>query len=130
MVQLTWDEEYKDELGGRQRVQISVMYFRWRTEEFRKVSAGFLGILAAVNAVGKPVQLPTSQLWAEPRHDQPLQVDAATAKQIYEELAPFMRLKPTPPDQDSERFKGPKRFTSRQVRFRGEDGIWQSRDLN
>ncbi|PMD17100.1 hypothetical protein NA56DRAFT_662420 [Hyaloscypha hepaticicola] len=44
LVQLTLDEPFTDNLGGHQCLQISVLYYRWRTEEFLKVSSAFLGI--------------------------------------------------------------------------------------
>jgi hypothetical protein len=53
LVQSSMDEVYTDKLGGRQRVQICVLHYRWRTEDFRKVSSGFLGILAVLSAIGE-----------------------------------------------------------------------------
>lgn len=44
LVQVTMDELSTDRLGGRQRLQISVLYFKWRTEEFRTVSSGWVSI--------------------------------------------------------------------------------------
>ncbi|KAK3687872.1 hypothetical protein B0T22DRAFT_439454 [Podospora appendiculata] len=51
LVNLIWDQDCVDELGGRQRLHISVLYFLWKTDEFRAVSAGFLGILAMLSAI-------------------------------------------------------------------------------
>lgn len=128
VVQLTWDEPFTDELGGQQRVQISVLYFRWHTEEFRKVSSGFLGVLAMVSAVdrhGEPYEPPPLKV----RRNQPLQMDAVSMKQIYDEIAPHMRLKPIESDRDSARFGGSKKTLSRQLKFRDDDGVWRTVDV-
>ncbi|KAF4993325.1 hypothetical protein FDECE_13440 [Fusarium decemcellulare] len=130
MVQLTWDEALTDELGGQQRVQISVIYFRWQTDEFRKVSAGFIGIIAMVSAVdfaAKPYEPPPV---AEMRSEQPLQMDAAALKAIYDELAPHMGFLSVKSDEDSGRFTGPKKFLSRQLRFRDDNGVWVTGDAS
>ena len=125
VVQLTWDEPFTDELGGQQRVQISVLYFRWQTEEFRKVSAGFLGILAMISAVdmhSEPHEPPPLKV----QRDQPLQMDADALKKIYDEVAPHMRLKPMDSDRDSARFDGSKKTLSRQLKFRDGGGVWRT----
>lgn len=126
MVQLTWDDPYTDELGGKQRVQITAIYFRWRTEEFRKVSAGFIGIVAMISAVdnhGKPYEPPPLR---KTPHDPPLQMDAAAMQAIYDELAPHMRLLSKGCSQDSGILARPKRSISRQLQFRDEYGVWRT----
>ena len=129
MVQLTWDNPYTDDLGGQQRVQITLIYFRWRTEEFRKVSAGFIGIVAmisAVDACAKPFEPPTTR--GIP-HDPPLQMDSAVMQAIYDELAPHMRLLSKGGSQDSGILARPKRTVSRQLKFRDDDGVWRTVDV-
>lgn len=129
MVQLTWDGPYTDELGGQQRVQITVLYFRWHTEEFRKVSAGFMGIVAMISAVdvyAKPYEPPTLR---KVPHDPPLQMDAAAMQAIYNELAPHMRLLSKGGSQDPGILAGPKKTISRQLKFRDDDGVWRTVDV-
>lgn len=128
MIQLTWDEPFTDELGGQQRVQISVLYFRWRTDEFRKVSSGVLGILAMLSAVdrqGEQYEPPPLKI----RRDLPLQMDKASMKKIYDEVAPYMRSKPMESDRDSARLSGSTKVISRQLKFMDDDRIWRSVDI-
>ena len=127
--QLTWDEPFTDALGNIQRVQISVLHFRWKTEEFRKVSSGFLGILAMIRAAetqGKVyVQPPPVQV----RRDQPLQINSVMRKKIYDAVAPHIRFKPTEPTeiyQAPARMDGTQKGQSRQLKFRGDDGVWRT----
>ncbi|KAG9187004.1 hypothetical protein G6011_10112 [Alternaria panax] len=125
VTQLTWDEPFTDALGGRQRVQISVLYFRWKTEEFRKVSSGFLGILAMICATGPQDGTNVLSPMVEPRRPRPLQMDPATTKRIYDEIAPYIRRN------QLETYKACTNVTpfdkgqSRQLRVRGDDGIWK-----
>lgn len=128
MVHVTWDQAYTDSLGGNQRVQVSVLYYRWKTEDFRKVSAGFLGVSAMVSAVdvdGTPWKPP--QLKADPRRDR-LTILPGFEKEIYAQLAPHLRLPISGSDGDSQRFKGPKRILSRQLKYMDEFGTWHSLD--
>ncbi|KAF5970433.1 Armadillo-like helical [Fusarium coicis] len=130
MVQLTWDDHFTDELKGQQRTQISIVYFRWKTEEFRKVSSGFIGILAMVSAVdvfARPYEPPPV---TEAQREEPLQIAAVTMKKIYDELAPHMRLLSSNIEQDSSRFTGPKKVVSRQLKFRDDDGVWRTADIS
>ena len=77
-----------DRLGGHQRIQISVLYYRWRTENFRKLSPGFLGILAMIGAVGKQKEIVYDTLPAQTAREQQLQIDAAAAREIYKIIEP------------------------------------------
>jgi hypothetical protein len=126
VVQLTWDEPFIDALGGLQRVQISVLYFRWRTEEFRRVSSGFLGILAMVCAAEtqeKPYVQPASvQLQRGPA----LQIESVMRKKIYDKLAPHIRLRPMERHQPPQEAMEVKKGQSRQLKIRGDDGIWRT----
>ncbi|KAI9697884.1 MAG: hypothetical protein M1820_007671 [Bogoriella megaspora] len=83
LVQCSMDEVYTDILGGQQRIQISVLHYRWRTEEFRKVSSGFLGILAMVSAIGKKKEPGCVKVMPRRLREQPLEIDLATAIEIY-----------------------------------------------
>lgn len=128
IVELTWDNTFTDELGGRQRVQISVLYFQWRTEEFRKVSSGFLGILAILSAVdlsGTRYEPPSAKVM----QNQPLEIDATAAKRIYDEIAPHMRLKPMEGNGDFAKLSGSKKISSRQLRYRDNEGVWRSENV-
>lgn len=125
MIQLTWDDHLTDELGGQQRAQISIMYFRWKTEGFRKVSSGFIGILAMVSAVNVSAEPYEPPPLTEMHRGEPLLMDAAAMKKIYDELAPHMKLLSANNEQDSGRFTGPKKVISRQLKFRDKDGIWR-----
>lgn len=105
-----------------------MLYFLRRTEEFRKVSAGFLGILAMVSVVDKhggPYEPPLLMV----RREQPLQIDAAATKKIYDEIAPHVRLKPSEKNRDLASFGGSKRTLSCQLKFWDEDGQWNSVDV-
>ena len=82
------DEVFTDKLHGQSRVQISVLHYRWRTEEFRKVSAGFLGIIAMVNVMGKEKTVVESDPPPRIRREQPLQINTATALEIYKIIEP------------------------------------------
>jgi hypothetical protein len=126
VVQLTWDEPFTDALGGLQRIQISLLYFRWRTEEFRKVSSGFLGILAMVCAAEtqeKPYVRPAP---LQHHRGRPLEIDPAMKKKIYDEIAPHIRLRPMEGYQSPVETKGAMKEQSRQLRFRGDDGVWRT----
>jgi hypothetical protein len=126
VVQLTWDEPFTDALGGMQRVQVSVLYFRWRTEEFREVSAGFLGILAMTSAVDMRPRLENLPPPRKARHDPPLQMDATAMRKIYDDIAPHMRLRPMDSHLDMILSGGSKKSVSRQLRFRDDDGVWKT----
>ncbi|KAL1791777.1 hypothetical protein ACET3X_009528 [Alternaria dauci] len=125
VAQLTWDEPFTDALGGRQRVQISVLYFRWKNEEFRKVSSGFLGILAMISAIGP--QDATNELspTIQPKRPRPLQMDSATTKAIYNVVAPHLRRNQVDSYQASRKVTPGDNVQSRQLRFRGDDGVWR-----
>jgi hypothetical protein len=124
VVQINLDEPFTDKLGGRQRVMISVLYFGWRTEEFRTISAGFLGIVAMVGTIrmdGIHSEPPPVRV----NHDPPMQIDSAAMLKIYSEIAPHMRLKPMI-HQESVELAGPKKSQSRQLKFRDDDGVWRT----
>ncbi|KAL9045429.1 MAG: hypothetical protein Q9214_001521 [Letrouitia sp. 1 TL-2023] len=124
LVQLTVDEPFTDRLGGRQRIQISILYYRWRTESFRKVSSGFLGILAMISAVGKQEkthETPKTQTMRE----QPLQIDAAVVKEIYEIIEPHPWLGKLKSDQKLIFAQDMKAHISLQTILRGDDGVWR-----
>ncbi|KAI9801966.1 MAG: hypothetical protein M1825_003021 [Sarcosagium campestre] len=105
--QVSLDQLYTDRLGGRQRIQISVLHYRWRTEEFRKVSAGFLGILAMVSAVGQQgenegkveseerneLSSAITTMIARRQRQLPLKVDPATAVEICRIVEPHLQLR-------------------------------------
>jgi hypothetical protein len=125
LVQLTLDEPFTDRLGGHQCLQLSVLYYRWRTEEFRKVSSGFLGILVMISAVGGQEDTddpPIQMIQREP----PLQMDAVTIKKIYKEIEPHMWLSLINVDQESKEFDGRKKNMSRHLMSRDNDGTWRS----
>jgi len=128
LVQLTVDEPFMDRLGGHQRIQISILYYRWRTENFRKVSSGFLGILAMISAVGKQKKtydtLPTQTARKQLR-EQPLQIDAAAAREIYKIIEPHLWLRKLGNDQNFMFAQDRKARTSHQIIRRGDDGIWR-----
>ena len=127
LVQVTVDEALTDRLGGHRRVQISILYYRWRTENFRKVSSGFLGIVALISAVGSKQKeihsaLPTPQ--TAPR-EQPLQIDAAAAKEIFRIIEPHLWLRKLGNfDQDLIPAQDRKARVSRQMKRRDDDGVW------
>jgi hypothetical protein len=125
VAQLTWDEPFTDALGGRQRVQISVLYFRWKTEEFRKVSSGFLGILAMISAIGPPDATNILSPTVQPRRPRPLQMDPATKKAIYDEIAPYMRRNQLESYQSSANVTTYDKSQSQQLRVRSDDGVWK-----
>ncbi|MCJ1455275.1 hypothetical protein MMC28_005629 [Mycoblastus sanguinarius] len=124
LVQLTVDEPCMDRLGGHQRIQISILYYRWRTENFRKVSSGFLGILAMISAVGKQKKkydtLPTQTV-----REQPLQIDAAAAREIYKIIEPHLWLRKLGNDQNLIFAQDRKARISLQMKRRDDDGIWR-----
>ncbi|KAK1757013.1 hypothetical protein QBC47DRAFT_174298 [Echria macrotheca] len=127
LMSIAWEQDYEDELGGRQRLQVSVLYFRWKTEEFRAVSAGFLGILAMLSAVdvrGEAYKPPP--LLKEPQRGDPaMRMDGPTAKDIRDELQPLLRFHIGTANHDQARFSGRKKYLSRQLRFKGDDGVWR-----
>lgn len=127
LVQLTLDEPFTDRLDGHQRVQISILYYRWRTESFKKVSAGFLGILAMISAVREPKQVDETiplQIARQP----PLQLDAAAAREIYKIIEPHLRARKLKIDQLLVVAQDKKARVSHQIKRRDDDGIW--RDTN
>ncbi|SCV45320.1 uncharacterized protein FFB14_08587 [Fusarium fujikuroi] len=130
MIQLTWDDQFTDELKGQQRTQISVIYFRWKTEEFRKVSSGFIGILAMVSAVDGFARPDEPPPFIKTQREEPLHIDAAAMEKIYNEIKPHLRLLSANTEQDSSRFTGPKKVVSRQLMFRDDDGVWRTSNLN
>ena len=124
LVQLTVDEPFIDRLGGHQRIQISILYYRWRTEEFRKVSSGFLGILALISAVGKPEKT-YDTLTTQTTHEQPLQIDAAVAREVYKIIEPHLWLGKPRDHQNMTFAQDGKARVSLQTKSRGDDGIWR-----
>ena len=128
LVQLTVDKPFIDELGGNQRIQISILYYRWRTESFRKVSSGFLGILAMISAVGKqgieynplPTQTTNKQL-----REQPLQIDATTAREVYKIIEPRLWLRKLGDDQNLTFARNRKARISHQMKRKDDDGMWK-----
>ena len=130
LVQMTVDEPFVDRLGGHQRIQISILYYRWRTESFRKVSSGFLGILAMISAVGKKAKtcdnLKTPTTRATPLT--PLQVDATTAKEIYKIVEPHLWPIELKSNQGLTFARHRKARISLQMKCRGDDGKWRDSD--
>lgn len=124
LVQLTVDEPFTDSLGGHQRIQISILYYRWRTETFRKVSAGFLGILAMISAVGEPKKADQTSPTQVAR-EQSLQIDAAIGREIYKLIEPHLRLRKPGGDQHLIVAQDKKARISHQVKRRDDDGIWR-----
>ena len=128
LTQLTVDEPFVDRLGGHQRIQISILYYRWRTENFRKVSSGFLGILAMISAVGNPVgklEKTHDTLTTRTRREQPLHIDAAVAREIYKIIEPHLWLGKLRSDQKLVFAQDRKARISHQTIRRGDDGIWR-----
>ena len=113
-----------DRLGGHQRIQISILYYRWRTEEFRKVSSGFLGILALISAVGKHEKI-YDTLTMQTTHERPLQIDAAVAREIYKIIEPHLWLGKPRGEEKLTSAQDRKARVSLQRKSRGDDGIWR-----
>ncbi|PVH72133.1 hypothetical protein DL98DRAFT_611829 [Cadophora sp. DSE1049] len=128
MLQVIWDEPFIDDLGGQQRIQICVLYFRWKTEEFSKVSSGMLSILVMVTAVGPLVeQRDTTPVKA--RLEIPLQLEAAQMKKIYDETGAYQQLKERSAQDLVQHLAKPGGINlsqSRQLMWRGDDGIWRN----
>lgn len=124
LVQLTVDEPFIDRLGGHQRVQISILYYRWRTEEFRKVSSGFLGILALIGAVGEQEKMHDTLTTLSPR-ERPLQIDAAVAREIFKVIEPHLWLGKPRGDRNLTFARDRKARISLQTKSRGDDGVWR-----
>ena len=124
LVQLTVDEPFMDRLCGHQRIQISILYYRWRTENFRKVSSGFLGILAMISAVGKVKKIYDTSS-AQAAREQPLQIGAAAAKEIYKIIEPHLWLRKLGNDQNLIFTQDKKARISLQMKRRDDDGIWR-----
>ena len=121
LVQISVDEVYTDRLGGQQRIQISVLHYRWRTESFRKVSSGFLGILAMVSAIGKEKELRSVKVTQRPR-EQLLEIDPATATKIYKLIEPNLWLRKVESEQSRVYAQDRKARVSRQIVSRDENG--------
>lgn len=125
LVQLTLDEPFTDNLSRHQCLQISVLYYRCRTEEFLKVSSAFLGILVMIRAVGGKEDTddpPIQVIQREPS----LQIDAATIKKIYKEIESHTWLSLINVDQGSREFDGRKKNMSRHLMSRDDNGMWKS----
>ena len=124
LVQLTVDEPCIDSLCGHQRIQISILHYPWRTESFRKVSSGLLGVLAMTSAVGIQHQVHDS-IPMQTVREQPLQIDATAAKEIYRIVEPHLRLTKLGNDQRLILTEDKKARISRQLKRRDDDGIWR-----
>ena len=129
LVQLTVDQPFTDSLGGHQRIQISVLYYRWRTESFQKISSGFLGILAMISAVGEERKTSYTEKTTQmisPKRAQPLQIDATMTKEIYKIIEPRLRLGGgLRSDQRLVFSEDKKARRSLQMKSRGDDGVWR-----
>ena len=124
LTQLTVDETCIDTLYGRQRILISVLCYHWRTEAFRKVSLGFVGILAMVGAIGddeKTNDAPLTWTAREP----PLAMDATVAREIYKLIEPNLVMKKLGNDQIVPRNQDARARVSRQLRSMGDEGKWK-----
>jgi hypothetical protein len=124
LIQLDCDEPFTDELGGLQRVHITILYFGWRSEEFRKISSGFLGILTTINAMGT-AEMPYRQP-VKIRHNALLQIDSVMKKKIYDEIAPQIHTRWMEKFRESGGNMAIRKGESRQVRYRGDDGVWRT----
>lgn len=128
IIQITLDEPFTDKLGGHQRIQISILYYRWRTGSFQKVSSGFLGILAMISAVGQAKKMYDPPPMQTIAREQPLQIDAAAAKEIYRIIEPQLWRSRYGDDQNLVFAKDKKARVSRQMKRRDDDGVWRDSD--
>ena len=95
-------------------------------DEFRKVSAGFFGVLAMLSAIDVHCELYEPPIF-HTRRDQPLQIDEDALEKIHNGIVPHMRLTPMYSHQDSAQFGGSKKTLSRQLKSRDDDGVWHTR---
>ena len=124
LVQITVDEPFVDRLGGHQQIQVSILYYPWKTAEFRKVSSGFLGILALITAIGKQDTV-LDRLSTQTTHQPTLQIDKAMREKIYSIIEPHLLLGKPRPVQETRLAQDKKTRVSLQSKSREDDGVWK-----